>query len=155
MAHCRFKTGNGTFLKDIIEVGSINFVHKRIHKNDTALFYHIIHKMKQLLIIIWYITKQFILEKCEPLLHMQQYGVCSMLTPNLNCIHQTFLCDNRDKQVYHISITTAYDKDPRCLAFPSYRSCYTLLTDDLEYKSCLDIQQSVLQFLLNVVVEYL
>lgn len=45
MAHCRFKTGNGTFLKDIIEVGSINFVHKRIHKKDTALFYHIIHRM--------------------------------------------------------------------------------------------------------------
>ena len=45
MAHCRFKTGNGTFLKDIIEVGPINFMHKRIHHKDTALFCHIIHRI--------------------------------------------------------------------------------------------------------------
>ena len=32
------------FLKDIIEVGSINFVHKCIHKEDAAAFHHIIHR---------------------------------------------------------------------------------------------------------------
>ena len=32
------------FLKDIIEVGSINVVRKYIHKKDTAVFHHIIHR---------------------------------------------------------------------------------------------------------------
>ena len=39
-----FKTDNATFLKDIIEVGSINFVHTRIYKKHGAVFHHITHR---------------------------------------------------------------------------------------------------------------